>query len=623
MAEVTPDQRLARELQGKHRMYHEGKHRRAQVLASVREGKSVAEALAAVVHPLTGEPTPVSYETFKKWRRAYPEFKYDVDSARITPDKEPLTAPVWNGGGFGPFRKHFFGMDSPSFHMEMVEALEQGPQGSITLILLPPEHGKTTMLEDFCNYKLAVDPTYRIVYGSEGKDHAEKALGRIRNRMEYDGGAREYVRRFGPFAPDKEKGRNGVRQKWTDTKFNVRKKGSHDERDFNMVGLGVTSRIAGTRCDLLIIDDVCSLENVGQSDKVFEKIRQDWISRPGVFGRTVIVGTRVAEGDVYELMMDAVRPDGQPWLTRVILYPAVKTLADGNIRYLWPERYSPNDYAKMEGNVGEEAWLRNYQQQPRGKQQVTFSVAIIGRAQNEALSWFDEPPQRDKEDTPPERCQGWTEIWAGIDPALGGVHATSVAAISATKFRLLDLHGESGLAKTSDMTAILDSMLGNWDGRGLPITKVIIEDKHQRNLMNDEQMIELAAKYGFDILPHQTGNEKNDEAIGVSGMAKSMMAGEFEIPWADNPETRGKFQPFVNELLKWRPRVRGNRLKQDRIMAVWFPWLWWRRLRRSTLVTKDHVIQMPALPFTPTSVPMGSGPLWTPDSSRPPRRRSA
>jgi hypothetical protein len=617
---VTMDPKLMRELQGKHRQYHEGRERRRQVLAFVKEGKSIDEALSLVRHPLTGELEGIKYETYRKWRQRYPEFRHEVDSARLSEEDQPLTTRVWTGNGFAPFRKQFFGMDSPWFHLEVVDALENGEPGSITLILLPPEHGKTTLLEDFCNYKLAVDSTFRITYGSEGSDHAEKALGRIRNRMEPDGGARDYVREFGPFEPDKE---NRRRQKWTDKKFNVRKKGSHDERDYSMVALGITSRIAGSRTDLLVIDDVMSLRNLGQAEDVFETIRQDWISRPGVFGATVIIGTRVGEGDVYELMMDATRPDGSPWLTKVIKYAAVRSDGDGKKKYLWPERYTPADYEKMEGNVGEDAWLRNYQQRPRGKQQVAFTGAIIGRAQNTTLSWWDPPPQPDREETPEPLRLGFTEIWAGVDPALGGVHATGVAAIRHDRFRLLDLNGKEGLAKTSDMVGILDSMLATWADRGLPITKVVIEDKHQRNLMNDEEMIVLQARYGFDIIGHQTQGEKNDENIGVSAMAKSMNAGEFEIPWADNPETRERFQPLVAELLRWRPNKKATRLKQDRIMAVWFMWLWWRRLRRATLVKKDHVVQMTALPFTPTNLPMHTGGLWTPESSRPPRRRSA
>lgn len=627
MPGVTINPELQRALKGKHRLYHEGKQRRDQVLQMVLEGVPVIDALARIVHPLTGEPDPITLGAYKKWRERYPGFKHEIDAARLSTEQEPLTAPGWSTG-FAAFRKHFFGMDSPWFHLEVIDALEHGEPGSITLILLPPEHGKTTLLEDYCNYKLAVDPKFRITYGSEGKDHAEKVLGRVQKRMEPDGGSREYVIRYGPFAPDGTKGNRGRRQTWSKVKMNVRKKGAVDERDFSMVALGLTSRIAGTRTDLLVIDDVCSLENVGQSEAIFEKIRQDWISRPGSFGRTVIIGTRVAEGDVYELMMEATRHNtGKPWLDKIILYPAIRPNHDagrgGEVIRLWPERYSPSDYERMEGNAGEDAWLRNYQQQPRGKKQVTFTPAIIGHAQNETLSWWNEPPQRDDERTPPEARQGWTEIWAGIDPALGGLHATAVAAISPRKMRLLDLHGVGGLAKTSDMTDILDSLLGVWADRGLPITRVIVEDKHQRNLMNDEAMILLSAKYGFNIIGHQTGNEKNDEDIGVSAMARSMAASELEMPWADNPETRERFQPFVSELLKWRPRVRGNRLKQDRIMAVWFCWLWWRRLRRAALAGSDNGIQMTPMPFTPTKVAMHASGLWTPDSSRPARRRSA
>jgi hypothetical protein len=571
-------------LKGRHRNYYEGRARRDAFLALVRAGSDIMGACTEL---------GVSQQTYRSWRRRWPQFGAEIDSARVSAKDAHSLRVGWTGG-FAEFRKAYFGMDSPWFHLEIIDAIEHAEPGSITLILLPPEHGKTTLLEDFVNYKLATDPSYRFTYGSERIHHGEKVSGRVRGRMEVDGPCADYVSRFGPFAPQAGEDRTDQRksrQPWGDRRFNVYKKGNHDERDYSFVAIGIGAAIAGTRTDRLIIDDVQSLKSLTQTDKIVEVLRQDWFSRPGTKGSTIIVGTRVGDLDVYQALMDATRPDGTPLLHRVIVYPAVRPdpTGQGEKLYLWPERYSPAEYELMEGTVGPEAWSRNYQQRPRVKGQASFTAEIIAGCDDPMRSWYMDPP-----------ADAWG-VGLSIDPALGGQNVVLAAALG-PKLTVLDSQGDYGLVRTEQIISVAADFCARWHGRGLPITDVVIEEMaFQRGLPNDERLKELQRQYGFNIRPHQTNNNKNDPNLGVTAMALSMIRTEIVLPAATDEATTGRIQPLRDELLRWRPHVRGTKLKMDRVMALWFLWLLWRQRKPSLLRTGQGpaAMQGEGLPFTP------------------------
>ena len=114
-------------------------------------------------------------------------------------------------GGFAKFRQTHLGNPSTWFQQQFVSDLEACAEGRSS-VLWPPEHGKTTTIEDFLNYRLAMDPNSRITVVSERQDHAKRIVRRVRERMEHDGPTREMVLRFAPSSPA---GERAHRQKWT------------------------------------------------------------------------------------------------------------------------------------------------------------------------------------------------------------------------------------------------------------------------------------------------------------------------------------------------------------------------------------------------------------------------
>lgn len=595
----------ANKLKGKHAAYYESKAKRQALLAAVKGGEtSLVDACREL---------GINYDTYKKWRQRWPQFAHEIDAARVSQATD--LAVGWKKG-FAEFRKAYFGMDSPWFHLEIIDALENSEPGSITLVLIPPRHGKTTLLEDFCNYKLAIDPTFRIGYGSERKEHGEKVLNRVRGRMEEDGSAREYVAAFGPLAPQTGASKNDARkstQPWGSTKFNVYKKGNHDERDYSMAAAGVLGSIQGARFDLLILDDMQGTKNMNLTDSIMEKLRQDWFTRPGPEDRIVIIGTRVSEDDIYQRLMDEENEEGEPLLGRVIVYPAIKTdFHTGEPVYLWPEVYTPKHYKTMENRAGPSAWARNYQQRPQAAGASAFTEEVLANGLDKLRSWETPMPEWVK------------ELCLTIDPALGGQNAITVQGWGDEKMMVLDTAGQWGLSRTEQIMQEADNLLGLWQGRqradGTPVhfTTVVIEEMaFQRGLPNDDRMKELQSRYGFFIVPHQTGRNKNDAELGITGMALSMMRGELLIPFAQDEMTVARLRPLVDELRKWRAGKRGTKLKQDRVMALWFGWLHWRQRKGTLTDARPTAPKGAGLPFRPMTRPVMPKPtLWTPAGTR-------
>jgi hypothetical protein len=109
------------------------------------------------------------------------------------------------------------------------------------------------------------------------------------------------------------------------------------------------------------------------------------------------------------------------------------------------------------------------------------------------------------------------------------------------------------------------------------VSDVVVEAMNfQRGLSRDERLMEMQRHYGFATREHLTGLNKYDEDIGVASMVTSFIKGEIELPWADDDLTRNEIGELIRQLKAWKPRARGSKLRQDRVMALWFIWILWR-----------------------------------------------
>ena len=528
--------------------------RQQKVLSFIRGGMTVKAACAE---------TGITIHAYTNWRQTFPEFRSQVDAIRM----ESKTAlDTTYQGDFISFRKKFFGWDTYWHQREIINAIETAKPGEIVLINVPPEHGKTTVLEDWCNFKLGQNPNVRITYISEGLAHARKILGRVQNRMVDTRVAGEYITRFGPFKIPTD------RKPWSADFFRVWK-ADHDERDYSMEARGWKSRIAGTRTDWLLIDDMQSTLSLNQTMRMVEVFRQDMLTRPGRDGHIVIVCTRVGVGDFTDALveLELVKPKNH------ICLPAMR---DGEA--LCPEMWPTELLEERRHLVGEDVWWRTYMQSPRQSMDATFTDTMIEKS-------YDITRRIG------EKSDDMVATVCGLDPAIVGPNALHVAAYNSSSFQVLDTDDSRGLARVEAILERVEQFALAYRFDDL----VVESNAYQKGLGEDERLRELSRTYGFRIHTHHTGKNKLDDAIGIARMPNSFIEGSVSIPHAD-AATIARMTLLTNQLRNWRADIKARNLVQDQVMAMWFCWLFWQKKRRSLQGTSNW--NRRGVPWKPASI---------------------
>jgi hypothetical protein len=560
---------------GRNKNYYEGVERRLRILTSVKMGLSVREAV---------EKEGVATRTYETYRKQYPKWGAAVTEARVWANGMRNTE--WDGSAAG-FMATFFNMPPLWFQLLFLQELENTPRGNILLVLWPPEHGKTTTFENYASMKLAMAPAWRFLVASENQGIARKINFRVMNRMNPNGPFPQYVSRFGPFMPQMGEGLSATRFPWTDTKFRVHKAQTSDERNYSMEAVGAGGSIVSARTDHLHVDDPQSTRTLGQTDKLTTWFRQDALSRPAESGVTSVCGTRVGEGDFFEDLLD---DPGLDDILKVIRFPAIITDNDtGEQKPLW-QRATPDgpghtleSLDRMRRKVGDEIWDRNWMQNPGAsrKGKGTFNVDMVEKCLDETRSLEHHVGDEGERDG--------SIVYIGLDPALGGKNCITAWEITEDhKMILRRVREDIGFERNEQIMAALESVI-RWCNLTGMVTDVVIEDKNfQLGLKNDERMEEMAMRYGFQIRGNMTGWNKYDPDIGVASMATSFIKREIVFPWAADDLTRHEVGEFKRQLYAWKPGVRGNKLRQDRVMTLWFVWQLWRNRHKVTTGLGSH-----------------------------------
>lgn len=490
----------------------------------------------------------VTRRAYEVWRKKHPDFTIEIDrlKAEIREGSPVGEEPAWTST-FADFRLRYFGFESYVYHRKIAEVLDNAPEGSISLILLPPGAGKTTCLEDWMCQKLALDPDHRILFLSESQNEATKRLRTVQQRMSDPALAREFIARFGPFYTE---GQDKKGKPWTANHFTVSKRAS-GERDYSLAALGMSSQIYGIRADTIIMDDVQTLKSLNQTDSYLLKFRQEILSRRpagGARGRVVIIATRIATGDFYErLIEEELIDEGQ-----LVVLPCTIRNEDGEEVPYCPEMFPPEQVARIKKQAGD-SWWTAYQQTPHLSHNATFTDEMLADAKD--------PLRKVGEVRPGEH------VVVGVDPALQGATGIVTLAYTSNSIAVVDvLQMEQPRSQEVIIDAIRDTV-----ARYRPLDVVVETMAYQQALYNDDRFKALATQYGFRPRSHKTYGNKADAAFGVSGIVRSFQMRELHIPDADEA-SKARVEPLVSELRVWRPDVKTKFLQQDTVMALWFAW---------------------------------------------------
>lgn len=489
------------------------------------------------------------------------------------------------GASFAAFRKVYFKMDTYPHQQRMVDAIENMGPRDIAMCLVWPEAGKTTTLEDWVCWKLAMNPDHRITYVSESTNHARKVANRVKQRMSDPRNFPAYIGKYGPFYVQ---GQEKEGKPWAADHFTVNRSG-HDERDYSFECRAWKSKAYGTRIDTLIIDDTQSRASLTQTKEIFENIRATYLTR-GRQMRTIIIGTRIGVGDVYEeflsnnlinekllVRLQAESPNGEP--------TAPEMWVAENVPGTDKPKWTPKEFMKeIRRQVGEEVWFSSYQQDPVLNSLATFTAEMVEDAKDS-----DRTERRSSNDA-------YTVL--SLDPALGGGNALMAMEFTRDKLNILDLDVAHNLSRTEDILLKIEQMAMRYR----PVEVVIEEAAFQKGLVNDERLRVMGRERGFRIIPHTTTRNKSDPVIGVASMAGSFLRREIAIP-NGSQFAKDRMGPLCHQLRSWRPNVSGKMLTQDTVMALWFGWRRFMDFKRAELNTTNW--RRGALPWNPTPISTG------------------
>lgn len=464
------------------------------------------------------------------------------------------------------FRKSYFGFDTFDHQWKILQAWEASPPGGISLVLVAPESGKSTLLLDTVIADLCDDPNRRIALLSEGQDLARKMLSRVQRRLTYDGGeVPPLIEHFGPFKPATQ-----ANKRWNADEMTILAS-DHDEQDPSVLSVGIQGAIRGLRWDRVFLDDIQSIRNLNATPKIVEIIRGDVVTRPGRLGKLIITGSRVGKTDVYgelerlelidELVcipaLDLSRPKGsQSYFPRQVDELGVPITDAKGDQMGW----SDEDLAQRRSKVGEDQWSRVYMQQPQSEFSAMINEGDIANA-------------TDKDrlvGMAPSKSVG---TMAGLDPSLMGYAAFTYCGYDAEHLYVMDL--TNMYRPTTNQKLFGELKRGTLRYR--PEWWVIENNTLQQGYLTDDAFLELKGELGFNAIGHHTGDNKRDQQLGIPAMLNAIVRGEIRFPVITASDAA--FATLFDQLMSWREDVPTRRLIQDQVMSLWFCYLQWRKLR--------------------------------------------
>lgn len=454
----------------------------------------------------SGPPDPGS---LIDWRREYVNLEWqNPHNGRVT----------WTGETYG-------------FQRPICEAWDD-PKIRKLLVVVPVQHGKTTIIEQGSVHQFCKDPNSRIIGVARSQRHGDERAYAVQQMLIDDELYPELHEKWGSWISKPER-----REKpWGTRSFYIR--GRKDaQRSPSMSWYGIQTDTYGARADLILLDDIDS-PSLGplERDKYVRTINGAISTRLAPGGKMVYIGTRCGIGDVIEQL----KATGE-W--HVVEMQALSSDEEP----LWPEMFTAEDLLKIRTARPVEFELM-YQNNPSPEGTMIFTPTLVDNAKGQ----FSSAPS------------DW-EFWTSLDPASSGRAAIVTVGHnpSTREMRVVDCE-----IRVNPRHDGLVSMVRTQLARHQP-KWVVIEAQGGSNLFSDvPEVKDLIYDEGARLIPFQTtGQNKHDPAFGIPLLAREMERGRLRI--ANDEAAVEKMRPLINDLLGWQPQMTSKR-RYDSVMALWF-----------------------------------------------------
>lgn len=518
-----------------------------KVLAEIRAGApTLAAAYSRAGIPYHRNTNWHYHDTFD-WKRKRAEAQ---EEGRANAAREKAPVP-----DLQTFRKQCFGHVTFPHQQEWADALEQRR----SLILAPPEMGKTTFLEEYCVWRIARDRTINIVFLSKTDVVAKKRVRRIAKLLTDAGwyrsqGFLSVPETWGPFRPEASR----AKDPWSSTQLYVSGVDIRD-RDPTVEALGITSQIQGARANLAILDDVATLKNQQSQvvkENILDAISQEITTRLGDTGQLAIIGTRVGEQDIYSAFLEG----GLPWLEgyHTVVQPMITDEETREV--LCPQMWPWDAVQRRRDETSPRTWSLVYQQMSTGMPGAPFREEAMGLPSHQGGC-------RDDSYQIGQRLDGLITVM-GVDPALSGVSASVVVGFNAgTGHRFLIWEeANKGMFDPETIKQWIVQVAARFG---------VVECRVEKNaaqgfLSRDHDLRARLASTGCHLEEQHSGDNKLDDDWGIYSVASRFDTGMYHLPAQGLSWDR--LRPFREELAAWRPlghlaAKKGPR--QDRVMALW------------------------------------------------------
>lgn len=592
-----------------------------KVVASIASGAGIVEAMSLVGRQV---------KTYENWRANDPAFKAQVDQIRqirksaknrgVDEDASTLTFSQW--------RKKFLNRDTYPHQQMWIDVLEgrepeihhpaiKYEQGRPTRVLIntPPFHAKSaTITVEYITYRICMNPQIRVLLVSKTQELARQFLYSIKKILTDV----QYVELQKAYAPHEDGFKGEV---WTSNKIYIAGRDGA-ESDPTVQALGIRGHIYGRRSDLIVMDDVVTMDNAHDHKKQMDWLNQEVASR-AKDGKILVVGTRVAPVDLYSELRN---PDNyislkSPWT--YLGQPAVLEFAEqpDEWKTLWPKSNSPLDeensdeededgqyrawdgpaLAEVRGSVRAYTWALVYMQQPVAEDAVFHPTCVQGSIMGRRKPG----PLRAGAWGHPRNGPEGQYIIGSIDPAASGDAFILIYAVDKPSQMRRVLNCWS---RTNTTPAWYAEQIENLTPH-FGIHEWVIEQNAYANwLIYDERVQTFCRSNGVRITPHYTSRNKQDPDFGVASIAPLFGALQRIHEGSGRAEHDGKnlielpdpglsegVKALIEQLITWRPNVRGKDLKQDGPMALWFAELRAREMLGLGAKKQQHHIHNPYL----------------------------